>query len=114
MSQERKFLSTETGKNTIPRGRSAREEKALTFAELVSPQVREIEQGLNDKYKVASDEDAKYEIEQQKASLHSGIEWVVWNTFSVKLDSEGNVVAFLETFSESRLSIHKGKTSGFL
>lgn len=99
--------------NTVHRGRIARETEAREFAELVYARIRQIEKCLDEKHKEAAEAEAKFEIEQQKASLPKETEWIVLEVFSVKLDAQSNVIGFPDNFSEYILSIHKGRSSGF-
>ena len=62
----------------------------------------------------AVEEEAKYEIDEQKKVVPEGMEWIILKAFSYKIDKDGGFGGYPDTLPEYLLAIEKGTNSGWL
>ncbi|MDT8403973.1 hypothetical protein [Sulfuriflexus sp.] len=103
-----------TRNSVVHRGKIATTEDALEFGGLVYARIKEIEDSLS-KNKKDVEAEQKHEVESQKQQVPEGVEYVVMNAFSVKVDPETDeVVGLPDTFQEYLAGVQRGKETGWI
>jgi len=100
--------------SVVHRGKIATTEEASQFGELIYTRIKAIEASLSKNGRDVEAEQ-KHEIETQTLQIPNGMESVVLQPFSVKIDPNTNeIVGLPDTFKEHLAAIHQGKKSGWI
>lgn len=97
----------------VHRGKIAKSDEALRFAKLIYERIRSIEVSLS-KHTISMSAEQEYEIEAQKNIVPKDTDYVVLESFFVKIDKSGEAAGHPETFTEYLAAVHQGKESGWI
>jgi len=98
----------------VHKGRIAREQEALEFAEQVYTHIREIEGSIGAKFPEEANQEAAEEIERQKAAVPKGTPYVGLKKDTVVYDKTKKEVTGKATkFIDFVASIHQSRERGF-
>ncbi|MCW0369182.1 hypothetical protein NB710_000119 [Xanthomonas sacchari] len=100
--------------NVVHKGRIARKQEALDFAEQVYNHIREVEGAIDAQFPEEAKQVAAEEIERQKAAVPKGIPYVGLKKDTVVYDStKKEVTGRAKKFIDFVAAIHQSRERGF-